>query len=64
MTKEQLRDELERQAQRFKDVYNGKVTTYAAQPEPDRKPWRKRPSLLDEAFSRELEKIQKERLTD
>ena len=61
MTKDQLRAELERQAQRYKDVYNGKVITYAAQPEPDRKPWRKRPSLLDQAFSQELEKIEKER---
>ncbi len=64
MTKDQLRAELERQAQRYKDVYNGKVITYAAQPEPDRKPWRKRPSLLDQAFTQELEKIQKEREGD
>ena len=64
VTKEQLRAELERQAQRYKDVYAGKVVTYAAQPEPDRKPWRKRPSLLDQAFSQELEKMQKEQLND
>lgn len=64
MTKDQIRAELERQAQRFQDIYKGEVTTYAAQPEPERKPWRKRPSLLDEAFSKELEKIQKDRLRE
>ena len=64
MTKDQLRAELERQAQRYQDIYKGKITTYAAQPEPERKAWRKRPSLLDEAFSKELEKIEKQRLSD
>lgn len=61
MTKDQLRAELERQAQRYKEIYNGEVITYAAQPDPKHKPWRKRPSLLDQAFSQELEKIEKER---
>jgi hypothetical protein len=40
------------------------VITYAAQPDPERKPWRKRPSLLDEAFTKELEKIEKQRQGD
>ncbi|MGH8353405.1 MAG: hypothetical protein ACRERY_07700 [Pseudomonas sp.] len=61
MTKDELRAELERQAQRYKDIYGGEVTTYAAQPDPERKPWRKRPSLLDQAFDQELQKIEKER---
>ena len=60
MTKDELRAELERQAERYKDVYGGEVTTYAVQPEPERKPWRKRASLLDQAFSEELEKMEKE----
>ena len=60
VTKDELRAELERQEQRFKDVYGGEVTTYAARPEPERKPWRKRASLLDQAFSEELQKIEKE----
>ena len=60
MTKEQLRAELERQATRYKDVYDGEVITYAAQPDPEKKHWRKRPNLLDHAFERELEKIRKE----
>ncbi|WP_312514978.1 hypothetical protein [Stutzerimonas nitrititolerans] len=61
MTKEELRAELERQANRFKKVYGGEVITYAAQPDPERKPWRKKPSILDQAFQQELEKIEKER---
>ncbi|GLK91783.1 hypothetical protein [Pseudomonas turukhanskensis] len=60
MTKDELRAELERQAQRYKDVYGGEVVTYAAQPEPERKPWRKRANLRDQAFERELERIEKE----
>ncbi len=60
MTKDELRAELERQAERYKDVYGGEVTTYAAQTEPERKPWRKRASLRDQAFSQELELMEKE----
>ncbi|MDB6048941.1 MAG: hypothetical protein JWR17_1687 [Pseudomonas sp.] len=60
MTKDELRVELERQEQRYKDVYGGEVTTYAAQPEPERKPWRKRASLLDQAFQQELQKMEKD----
>ncbi len=63
MTKDKLRAELERQAQRYTEVYGGEVTTYAAQPDPERQPWRKRPNLLDQAFSKELEKIEKDRLS-
>lgn len=61
MTKDQLRAELERQEQRFKEIYGGEVTTYAAQPDPERKPWRKRANLLDKAFDAELQRIEKEK---
>ena len=60
VTKDELRAELERQAQRYKDVYGGEVITYAAQPDPERKPWRKKTSLLDQAFDKEIEKIEKD----
>ena len=60
VTKDELRAELERQAQRYKDVYGGEVITYAAQPDPGRKPWRKKANLLDQAFEKELVKIEKE----
>ncbi|HBP6434425.1 hypothetical protein [Pseudomonas aeruginosa] len=61
MTKDELRPELERQAQRYQEVYGGEVTFYAAQPEPERKPWRKRRSLLDRAFQDELAKAENHR---
>ncbi|GLX13661.1 hypothetical protein Pstr01_19000 [Pseudomonas straminea] len=63
MTKDELRAELERQRQRFETVYGGEVVTYAAQPEPERKPWRKRPSLLDEAFQEEVRKEERRQAT-
>ena len=63
MTKDELRAELERQKQQFEEVYGGEVVTYAAQPEPDRKPWRKRPSLLDEAFQEEVKKEERRQAT-
>lgn len=60
MTKEELRAELERQANRFQAVYGGEITTYAAQPDPERKPWRKKPTIHDQVFKEELKKIEKE----
>jgi hypothetical protein len=60
VTKDELRAELERQEQRYKEVYGGEVTTYAAQPEPERKPWRKRATVQDQVFKQELEKMEKE----
>ena len=57
VTKDELRAQLERQEQRYKELYGGEVTTYAAQPEPERKPWRKRASVQDKAFKQELEKM-------
>lgn len=59
MTKDELRAELERQAHRFKEIYGGEVTLYAPEPKPDRKPWTKRKSLLDQAFEAEVEKEKK-----
>lgn len=61
MTKDELRAALAREEQRYKDVYGGEVTLYAAQPEPDRKPWRKRPTVQEQAFDRELQKIEERR---
>ncbi len=59
-TKEQQRQELESQMARFKNVHGGEIVTYAAQPAPDRKPWRKRKNLLDKAFDQEIERAEKE----
>lgn len=61
MTKEQLRAELEQQARSFIERNGGEVVLYAAQRKPDRQPWRKKPSLLDEAFQAEVQKIASQR---
>ncbi len=64
MTKEELRKELERQAQRYQDIYGGEVTTYAAHAAPERKPWRKKPSVQEQAFQQELRKMEQDRSAD
>ncbi|HCF2447122.1 TPA: hypothetical protein NIA45_004791 [Pseudomonas aeruginosa] len=58
-TKDELRALLERQAGEYRDA-GGEVVLYAAQIEPTKKPWKKKPSILDEAFQRELERSEKE----
>lgn len=63
MTKDEFRAELERQKQRYETVYGGEVVTYAAQSDPDRKPWLKRLSLLDEAFQEEVRKEERRQAT-
>lgn len=60
MTKEEIRQELERQTQRFERIYGGEITTYAAQPAPERKPWRKRASLRDQTYEQEIDKLRKD----
>jgi len=61
VTKDELRAELERQAQRFTNVYGGEITTYAAEREPERKPWRKKPTVLDQVFQQEVQKLEQEK---
>lgn len=61
MTKEQLRAELEQHARTFVERDGGEVVLYSAQRKPDRQPWRKKPSLLDEAFQAEVQKIASQR---
>ena len=50
MTKEELRQQLAAAA----DAFEGEVVRYAAVPAPERKPWKRRPSLLDEAYLQAL----------
>lgn len=58
-TKEELREILARKAEEYEGT-GGEVVLYAAQIESNKKPWKKKPSLLDEAFQHELEKSEKE----
>lgn len=50
-SKDELRKLLAVQVASHLQVKPEAVTLYAAEREPDRKPWRKRPSLLDKAFA-------------
>jgi hypothetical protein len=58
MTKEQLRAELERKAKSLIDRGGGEVTLYAPQAKPDKRPWRKSPSRLNDAFQAELRQVE------
>jgi stalled ribosome alternative rescue factor ArfA len=58
--KEELRLLMAEKMQEHLKLRPDAVVRYAAQPAPDRNPWRKRPSLLDKAFSAEIEKAEKE----
>lgn len=49
--KDELRKLLADQVASHLQVKPEAVTLYAAERQPDRKPWRKRPSLLDKAFA-------------
>jgi len=64
VTKDELRAELERQAQRFTNIYGGEITTYAAEREPERKPWRKKPTVLDQVFQQEVQKLEQAKRAD
>lgn len=58
MTKDQLRAELERQTQRFENIYGGEVVTYEDQPAPDRRTWKPKDSLQLQSFKKEVERIE------
>lgn len=60
-SKEELRRQLESQVCQHLEQKPDAVTLYAAERKPDRQPWKKRPSLLDQAFSDELAKAEKEK---
>ncbi|EMA4529615.1 hypothetical protein AO946_26110 [Pseudomonas aeruginosa] len=61
MDKKELREQLERDTKRFTEVYGGEVVKYAAPPKPERKPWKRRPSLRDLAYAEELRKAEDQR---
>ncbi|MBK3447543.1 hypothetical protein [Pseudomonas haemolytica] len=60
MTKEELRQQLQKQFEQHLQVNPDAVTLYAAEPDPETKPWKKKPSLLDQAFAQDLADIEKE----
>lgn len=60
MTKEELRQQLQVQFEQHLQANPDAVTLYAAEQEPETKPWKKKPSLLDQAFAQDLADIEKE----
>ncbi|WP_421560500.1 hypothetical protein [Pseudomonas sivasensis] len=60
MTKEELRQQLQQQFEQHLQTNPDAVTLYAAEPEPETRPWKKKPSLLDQAFAQDLAEIEKE----
>ncbi|WP_123366051.1 hypothetical protein [Pseudomonas brassicacearum] len=55
--KDALRAMLESQVQEKLQHDPDVVTTYAAQPEPERKPYTSKPTVQDKAFHKELEQM-------
>lgn len=55
--KDALRAMLESQVQEKLEHDPDAVTTYAAQPEPERKPYTSKPTVQDKAFHKELEQM-------
>lgn len=58
VTKEELRKQLQEQFERHLQANPEAVTLYAAEPEPEKRPWKKKPSLLDQAFAQSLADIE------
>lgn len=59
--KDLLRAQLAQAVEQFKNEQHGEVLQYAAQPTPEKRPWRKKPSLQDEVFARELDNLRQEK---
>lgn len=59
MNKDKLREMLQQRTEVFQSVYGGEIVRYAAEPPPDKKPWRQKKSLLDESFDKVLEEEEK-----
>lgn len=59
MTKEELRKHLQEQFEQHLQVSPDAVEVYAAEPESETRPWKKKPSLLDQAFAQDLADIER-----
>lgn len=57
-SKDDVEKLLEDAKQRFAEVYGGEITTYAATPKPERKPWKKKPTVMDLAYRQALKEAE------
>jgi len=60
MDKESLRKQLAEQMADF----SGEVVRYAAKPLPDRQPWKKKPTMLDDDYQRALAEAEARKIED
>ncbi len=58
-SKDDIRKQLDDAYKAHLEQHPEAVTLYAAVPEPERRPWRKRPTPSDEAYQRALDQISK-----
>lgn len=58
--KDVLRAQLAQAVEQFQREQQGEITLYAAQVAPEKRPWRKKASLQDEVFARELDNLRKQ----
>ena len=59
--KDSLRAQLAHAVEQFQNEQQGEITLYAAQVAPEKRPWRKKASLQDEVFARELDNLRKQK---
>ncbi|SDS57486.1 hypothetical protein [Pseudomonas oryzae] len=55
--KDLLRAQLAQAVEQFQSEQQGEITLYAAQLAPEKRPWRKKSSVQDEVFARELDNL-------
>lgn len=59
--KDLLREQLAQAVEQFQNEQHGEIVLYAAQQTPEKRPWRKRPSIHDEVFAKELDNMRKQK---
>lgn len=60
-SKDLLREQLAQALEQFQSEQRGEITLYAAELAPEKRPWRKKPSLHDEVFAKELDNMRKQK---
>lgn len=59
--KDLLRAQLTQAVEQFQSEQQGEITLYAAQLAPEKRPWRKKPSVQDEVFAKELDNLRQQK---
>lgn len=59
--KDLLRAQLAQAVEQFQNAQDGEIVLYAAQQAPEKRPWRKKPTVHDEVFARELDNMRRQK---